>query len=267
MHLKEINSIAGDVIQAMQQGRIGFAVQEVNAVEERTDVLYSECLARLVAPDGIVIPAGAFIPALEALGRAPELDRYILNLAFDWMYENTSGSLGCNVSTQNFLNMGCLELLYDQLYLHRSLAPRMVLEITESVPITLCPSTVNLIQELRKLGYRVAVDDFGKGFLTPDVLFSVAVDVVKIDGFFVGLSKRQSPDRILKYMVGLASCATSQIVVEGVETYEHLALAKGAGATHVQGYLLSKPRLSPIYQGAGRKPFPLGVRDLSVSAS
>ncbi|WP_085035862.1 EAL domain-containing protein [Ensifer aridi] len=247
MICNELGNIVRTVLQAGQQRRIGFTVQQVNSVNAHHEVLYSECLARLVKVDGTVITAGEFMPALEASGDAPKLDRHMLNLAVDWLSNNPSGPLGCNISALNFSDSENRAVLYDQLYRHRALAPRLVLEITERSPIAQLSRTAEFIHDIRKLGYRVAIDDFGAGFSTPEAIFSIAVDIVKVDSSFVQLSSRADAARLLHHMVGLASCVASTIVIEGVETYAQLALATAAGATHVQGYLLSEPTLSPIY--------------------
>lgn len=252
MNFDKLDDIVRTVLQARQQGRIGFSLQQVNSVDAHHEVTYSECLARLVRLDGTVITAGEFIPALEGSGYAPQLDRHILNLAFDWLSNNASGSLGCNISTLNLSDAEHRALLYEQLYRRRSLAPRLVLEITESAPIAELACAAELIQDIRRLGYRVAVDDFGIGFSTPEALFSMTVDIVKIDAFFVQLNRRPDAERLLHHMVGLASCMAPTIVVEGIETYDQLAIARAAGATHVQGYLLSEPTLSPIFRGLER---------------
>ncbi len=89
----------------------------------------------------------------------------------------------------------------------------------------------------------------------------MAVDIIKIDAFFVQLNRRLAADRVLHHMVGLASCAAPTIVVEGVETYEQLTLAKAAGATHVQGYLLSEPTLCPVFRGLAHPGAPGSATD------
>ncbi|APG86966.1 histidine kinase (plasmid) [Sinorhizobium americanum CCGM7] len=247
----EPDNIARAVLEAIHQRRIGFSVQQVISVNAH-EVLYSECLARLVEVDGSVITAGEFMPALEASGCAPKLDQHILKLAFDWLCNTASGALGCNISTLSFSDSETHSMIYDQLYRHRSLAPRLVLELTERSPIAQLSHAADFIQDIRRLGYRVAVDDFGAGFSTPEAIFSIAVDIVKVDSFFVQLSSRRDADRLLQHMVGVASCAAPTIVIEGVETYNQLTLAGAAGATHVQGYLFSEPTLFPIYPESGR---------------
>ncbi|SCW88957.1 EAL domain, c-di-GMP-specific phosphodiesterase class I (or its enzymatically inactive variant) [Rhizobium mongolense subsp. loessense] len=240
--------IAQSVLEAMRHGRIGFSLQHVNSVGEGCHALYSECLGRLIEPNGSVIDSNEFMAYLESSGNAPAFDRHMLSLAFAWLSTNENSTLGVNLSGENLFNTKYWTRLYDQLYGYRSIASRLVLEISEIAPAFL-PTANELIQDLRLLGYKVAIDDFGTGFCTPESLFSIAVDIVKIDAFFVRDHMRQDVERFLNHIVGLAACAAPVVVVEGVETYCQFKLAKQAGCTHVQGFLLSEPTLSPSFMG------------------
>ncbi|HEV7321265.1 MAG TPA: EAL domain-containing protein [Ensifer sp.] len=234
--------------EAATHGRVGFSLQHVNSVADVGQILYSECLGRLVKPDGVIMTAGEFIGYLEAAGRVAALDRHMLTLAFDWLACHPCGDLGCNISADNISNERNRALLFDLLVANASLAPRLVLELTESLPISAHPAAGKFLQSLRDLGYRIAVDDFGTGFSTPEALLSLPVDIVKIDGFFLRLGRSEAR-RFLQHMVGLASCVAPVVIVEGVETYAQFETAQAAGASHVQGFLLSEPTLSPLFGG------------------
>jgi len=248
MKVEKFNNVTGAVEQAMQNGRIGFALQQVNAVDDSRIVLYSECLGRLIEPDGTIRTAGEFLEFLDAARSSPTFERHILSLAFDWLSCHPSDVLGCNISAENISDPQNWAALYELLFQHRLLASRLVLEITESLPITELFVAAELLQTIRVLGYKIAVDDFGTGYSTAESLLSIPVDIVKIDAFFVR-HRRDDSERFLRHMVGLASCAASTVVVEGIETYAQLEAAKTAGATHVQGFLLSEPTLLPVYCG------------------
>lgn len=73
---------------------------------------------------------------------------------------------------------------------------------------------------------------------------------MKLDAFFIGRGGKD----FLHHLVGLASCVAPMVVVEGVETYAQFEVAKRAGATHVQGFLLSEPTLYPVYCGQPAPP-------------
>ncbi|MEI2297060.1 EAL domain-containing protein [Ensifer sp. MJa1] len=233
---------------AAMQGRVGFSLQHVNCIADVGRVLYSECLSRIVKTDGEIMVASEFISYLEATGRAAALDRHMLSLAFDWLAGHPSGDLGCNLSVESIADERNRALLFDMLCANQWLAPRLVLELTESLPISALPVASRFLQAVRDLGYRIAVDDFGTGFSTPEALLSLPVDIVKIDGLFLRLGCGEA-ERFLLHMVGLASCVAPVVVIEGVETYAQFEAAETAGATHVQGFLLSEPTLNPLFGG------------------
>lgn len=247
-HFRKFNQIVAAVSQAMREGRIGFSLQQINAVRNPADVLYCECLGRLVEPNGAIRTSGEFIAFLEASGRVAAFDRHMIGLAFEWLDCHPSRVLGCNISAENVSDEDTWTELYELLSRNRKLAARLVLEITESLPIATLSMAAEFVQSARDLGYRIALDDFGTGHSTPESLLSIPVDIVKLDAFFIGHGRKEGK-AFLHHMVGLASCVAPTVVVEGIETYAQLEAAKRAGATHVQGFLLSEPTLAPVHRG------------------
>lgn len=263
-HLRRFDRVVGAVTQAMREGRIGFSLQQVNAVDDTGEVLYSECLGRLVERDGAVSTSEEFTAFLEASGRVASFDRYMLGLAFEWLDCNPSGVLGCDISAGNILDENTWSELYDLLSRNREMASRLVLEITECLPLATLPMAAEFIEGARELGYRIALDSFGTGHSTPESLLSVPVDIVKLDAFFIGRGQSGGQGQggskgFLHHLVGLASCVAPAVVVDGIETYGQLEAVKKAGATHVQGFLLSEPTLYPVYCGQPA-PLPAAIR-------
>lgn len=248
MNVEKFEHMSEDVVRALRQGRIGFSLQQINAIDDTDEVLYYECLGRLVQSDGAIRTAGEFLPCLDVGERSTALDRHIVGLAFNWLSRNSSGALGCNISAESISDARSWRMLYDLLSRHQAYAPRLVLEITETLPAALLSLAGEMIQSARDLGYRIAADDFGAGYSTAQALISIPVDIVKIDAFFIQHPHARS-NGILKRIVDLAACVAPTIIVEGVETNMHLEIARTAGATHAQGYLLSEPKLTPIYFG------------------
>ncbi|GAB1584222.1 EAL domain-containing protein [Phyllobacterium phragmitis] len=264
MFLGSFPALNDEIAKALVEGRVGFSWQHVYSTDNVTEILYSECLGRIVDSDGATVTAGSVLPFMEAHGLLSTLDRYIIDLAFDWLLKHPEMVLGCNLSAKSISEAANWCPLYDLLYRRRSLASRMVLEITEKLPVATALQAADLIQSVRSLGYRIALDDFGAGYSTAQSLFSIPSDIVKIDAFFVQ-QQRMSSERILAHMVGLASCAAPIVVVEGIETYEQLAAARSAGATHVQGYLLSEPTEVPFMGQKVKLPRRRGFKGNSIS--
>ncbi|PDT80139.1 EAL domain-containing protein [Sinorhizobium sp. BJ1] len=259
MKLETRDDALGSAARAMRHGRIGFSLQQVNAVNDSSEVLYSECLGRFVEPDGTVRTRGEFsaLPEAAAVDRVFGLD--LLDLAFEWLACHPLDVLGCDISAENMADERSCMVLHDLFSRHSALATRMVLEVTENLPLKTLPVAADLLKSARSIGYRIAIDKFGTGNA-----LSIPADLVKIDACFPQHSRGDAAP-ILRDMVALASYAVSIVVVEGIETYDQLEAARSAGATHVQGFLLSEPTLPPIYSRSA-KAFERRHRPLSHGA-
>jgi EAL domain-containing protein (putative c-di-GMP-specific phosphodiesterase class I) len=232
------------VARAIAEGRMGFAVQGVFDATSGRDLLYGECLARLQGHDGRFYEACEFIPCLDIVGRVPELDRRMLATVLDALEADSCSVLGCNLSMANLASAEAWGLIVGQIERRQHLAHRLVLDLTENEPFACSILASELISQVRRLGCRVAIDDFGCGYSNLHRLLSIPHDIVKLDALYVS-DVRFGPDgqSSLYHMVGLAACTAPVVVVEGIESSDHLAVARSVGATHVQGSFLSKPCL------------------------
>ena len=232
-----------EIIEAINGERIHIAVQGIHSVAGKGQVLYGECLARLVERDGQVKGAEEFVPVLDIWGKMPLLDQYMLKHVLDQLEANPRVVLGCNISTDSFSRKHW-DPIYRQLTARRHLASRLVLEITETRPLLEVQTTQDCIDAARRLGCLVAIDDFGSGLISIWQLLKLHVDIVKIDASCAHDIKHYKPDdKSLYRMVALARGVAQTIVVEYIENDVHLAEAVEAGATHVQGFYLSLPEI------------------------
>lgn len=229
------------ITDAILENRIEIAVQGIHCVTNADRLLYGECLARLLNRDGTITSAGEFIPILDIWGKTPLLDQHMIKLVLDELDTDSRAVLGCNISTDSLTDAEW-SLIYRQLVERAHLAHRLVLEITETRPLGDIVTANRSLAAARKLGCLIAVDDFGSGQVTPWQLLRLEVDIVKIDASFVRDIKESHPrGNSLQFMIGLAKCAAPTVIVEGVENNSHLIDAVLAGATHVQGFHLSRP--------------------------
>lgn len=205
-------------------------------------VLYKECLARLENDGGRSWTAEQFISALEQAGAVSLLDRRMLTLVLEHLASDPTAVLGCNLSADNLASPDAWNAVLDLIRARPDLASRLVLELTETRPLDDPKRATAMLAEARKLGCRVALDDFGIGFASPRLAQLIGADIIKIDKSFV-VDVRPSPDGSdsLRHLVGFASSCAPIIVVEGIETIEQANTAHAAGATHLQGYLFCRP--------------------------
>jgi len=228
------------ILQAIADGGLSFAAQWIHDVENIEEIAYAESLARVTDSDGIVHTAGTFVSLLEQQDRWFDLDLRMLDMVLSALAADATLVLGCNLSVASLSHPECFAGIVSRIARQPELTPRLVVEITETYPLT--GAAIECVKMIRALGCRIAIDDFGSGFATPESLLQVASDIVKIDACFIRDNRPSREGRnSLSYIVGFAACFAPSVVVEGVETESQLEAARMAGATHVQGFLLSKP--------------------------
>ncbi len=103
--------------------------------------------------------------------------------------------------------------------------------------------TMTMLHDLRALGVRIAMDDFGVGYSSLSYLRRFRFDKIKIDRSFIAdLDRGTDNAAIVRAMAQLGSSLGIDTTAEGVETDEQLAIVRACGCTHIQGYLVSPPR-------------------------
>ena len=123
---------------------------------------------------------------------------------------------------------------------------RLELEITESALMARNETTLTTLHQLRAMGVRISMDDFGTGFSSLSYLRSFPFDKIKIDQSFVRdltATDGSGPNAqaIVRAIVGLGSSLNMRTTAEGVETQEQMDRVRHEGCSEVQGYLLSRP--------------------------
>ena len=120
----------------------------------------------------------------------------------------------------------------------------LCLEISERHNLNGPPTEAGVPEELARDGFRLAIDDFGRGFSGLELLYSCPSDFVKIDRFFIAGIERDRQKRVLaETMVKLAHLLGRFVVAEGVETDAEFAVCRELGCDLVQGYLVQRPTL------------------------
>ncbi len=118
----------------------------------------------------------------------------------------------------------------------------LVLEITEGIFIDYFDEAVKIIEEIRDLGIKISLDDFGTGFSSLSYLKHLPINILKIDKSFIkDLNINQREKVILKSIISLAQKLDLNVVVEGVEDINQLKFIKSCNCDKVQGFLFSKP--------------------------
>ena len=131
------------------------------------------------------------------------------------------------------------------------LAPeRLELEITEGVLINDPARALAILQQLKSLGVRIAMDDFGTGYASLSSLQSFPFDKIKIDRSFIAvLGPSEQSRAVVRAVVGLGKTLGIPVIAEGVETETQLLILLQEGCRQVQGYLIGSPEPISFYAG------------------
>ncbi len=240
-------ALAQDLRQAIELGQLEAHYQpQVNIQTGEVDSF--ESLLRWHHPvHGNVSPA-KFIPIAESNGLICSLGHWILRescrQAKAWMDEGLElRKISVNVSVAQIRQMR-FELEVEQILLETRLKPSVLcLEITESLfADTSLVRVQTVLESLKGVGVKLAIDDFGTGYSSLSYLNGLPFDELKIDRAFVsGIGSNPSKHRLLKGMIELSHALDLSVIAEGAETQEEVAVLRGMGAEHVQGYVYSKP--------------------------
>lgn len=238
-------AVSEQVMKALRSGRLIFAYQPlVSAVERK--VLGHECLLRMVEDDGSITVAGQFMPVIERLGLIRDVDRYVLERAVEELTAHDEATFSINASAMTVNDRSWLRLLFALLRNAPDVAERLTVEITETVALQDNEETTDFVAQVRDLGCRVALDDFGAGYTSFRHLKSLAVDSVKIDGAYVrGVSGNVDNQLFVRTLLGLAKGFNLSTVAECVETEEDAQALTIQGVDSLQGYYFGKPAIEP----------------------
>lgn len=211
-----------------------------------TEPAHYEVLVRLLSNSGELVSPTAFLPTAERFGIMPQIDNWVIKRAIEKLAEvNAEGirvTFSINISGET-LEPERLTVVVHELLGKYDIDPRaLIFEITESSAIENIDAAKQLIDELRVLGCRFALDDFGSGFSSFSHLKQLPVDYVKIDGQFVkGMSKDPSDRAIVSSINDIAHSLGKQTIAEFVEGPEILNLLKNYGVDYAQGYYVAPP--------------------------
>ena len=215
----------------------------------------AEALCRWINKDGQIISPSIFIPVTEKNGFIRYLDKEIWRKAFSmirkWLDEGYDPvPISINISRVSLESEG---IYYTIKYLkdEYKIPPELVhFEITESAYIGDEGNFLQRINQIRSLGFKIAMDDFGSGYSSLNSLKDIPIDIIKLDMGFLNnnlLSGDNNPVQtnrggtIISSVIHMAQKLKYITVAEGVETQQQLQFLKSIGCDIIQGFLFAKP--------------------------
>jgi diguanylate cyclase (GGDEF)-like protein len=201
-----------------------------------------EALIRWDHPERGMVPPSDFIPFAEEIALIVPIGEWVLRQACKEAARWPSAvSIAVNLSPVQFRGLSLYQTVTDALARSGLAANRLELEITETALLRNQETTLESVQQLRALGVRIVMDDFGTGQSSLSNLSQFPFDKIKIDRSFVhDLASKKDSRAIIRAVVQLASSLGKATTGEGVETQGEVDYLKRVGCTEAQGYLFGK---------------------------
>lgn len=247
--------ICTELSAAMENGEIQVYYQpQYDAVTGK--LKSAEALARWIKPDGRIIMPGDFIPPAERSGLINELDFYILRRVCMFLRKRIDSGKRVVSTAVNFSRKHLDEENFrkklaetaDSFNIPRDL---LEIEITESAMTDKPEMLITMTEQLRCDGFRVAIDDFGSGLSSLNLVKDISADVLKIDKSLLSGNCENDKEKIVLESIFLFAGRLGMVTVaEGVETEQQLGFLRTCGCSLIQGFLFARPQPEESFEKA-----------------
>lgn len=239
---RDRRDLAGELRDAVVKGSFELHYQ-VQASVGTGEISGYEALVRWRHPTRGLISPLDFIPLAEEIGEIVPLSNWILAQAcFEAALWPDRHAIAVNLSPHHLSDPGLTDTVRRALA-DSGLSPaRLTLELTESAIIRDRDYALDQLRALKGLGVGLALDDFGVGYSSLDVLRSFSFDRIKLDKSFVDTIEDDGQAvAILRSIVGLGASLQIPVLAEGIETEGQYRIVAREGCAAIQGYLIGKP--------------------------
>ncbi len=208
----------------------------------------AEALIRWRREDGSFVYPDQFIPEFENNGNIIRLDYYVYDEVFQFIRNRLDNGVkvvpvSMNVSRRHLENEDILFYIEHLINKYDIPSEYIEFELTESIYIDNVDPALHFITRCNQMGIKVSMDDFGSGYSSLNMISSIPIDVLKIDGVFMrrGKELNKNDKIVLHNVINMAKELQMVVLCEGVETREQVDFLKEAGCDVIQGYFFGKP--------------------------
>lgn len=231
--------------QALMENRFVFHYQPILNIKDGT-VSHYEALLRIVDADGTIHPPGKFIGVAEQTGLIRDIDRHVMiegiKALADWSRRGQPATIALNLSGTIMDSVDLLPLLQQQIRDSGVDPQRIIFEVTETAAVVDLDAAQHMMREMKRLGCRFALDDFGVGLSSFSYLQNLPVDYIKIDGSFIrDIVNSRDNQLFVQALVQVARGSGRLTVAEFVEDEPTLELLRRLDVDFAQGYHIGRP--------------------------
>lgn len=206
----------------------------------------AEALVRWRHPTLDLISPGLFIPLFENNGLIYELDDYVWHKTAAMIKEwrgrfDKKIPVSVNISRAEMYDPNLANRLINIVEENGIAVSDLHLEITESAYVSDSSMIIDRVEDLRKKGFFIEMDDFGSGYSSLNMIGELPIDALKLDMLFIRSAFKNHNMKMLDIVIDIADCLEVPAIAEGVETEEQYLKLKESGCVLIQGYYFSKP--------------------------
>jgi len=233
--------------EALAENRFCLYAQSIELLKDSNKPHY-ELLVRMQDVNGGIIPPGAFLPAAERYNLIVQLDLWVIDKIFCLLHLNPSfldkvNFVSVNLSGHSLTDESVLAFIILKFRQYKIDGKKFCFEITETAAITHIVMAERFILELKKLGCKFALDDFGSGLSSFGYLKNLPVDFLKIDGIFVkSLVEDKIDYAMVKAINEIGHIMGMQTIAEFVESEGIKEILSKLGVDYAQGYCIHRPQ-------------------------
>ncbi|MEG4959934.1 MULTISPECIES: EAL domain-containing protein [unclassified Microcoleus] len=240
--------VVSKISRALETNHFRLYFQKIVSISSSPSVEHYEILLRMLDENGEIVAPNEFIPAAERYGLITKIDCWVIETFFS-NYHNLSGQqvltdglYTINISGASISNNQFMRFLIEQFPRYQIPPQSICFEITETAAIANFEQARYFMSELKKIGCRFALDDFGSGLSSFAYLINLPVDYLKIDGAFVkNISHNLISQAIVEGFNGIAHAMNLETIAEFVEDETILEKLREIGVDYAQGYGIGHP--------------------------
>ena len=245
LHRDELAQVES-IKEALRASRLRLYMQRIEPASGASGRPHHEVLLRLEAKSGELMAPSTFIPVAERFMIMQDLDRWVLERCLETLGAFAACgeplSLSINLSGNTLSDQSCLERMVETIARAAIEPGDLCFEITESAAIANIDVVIAFMHEMKALGVRFALDDFGAGLSSFAYLRSLPIDFLKIDGYFIRNIRSDPTNRaITAAFIRLSADLGIATVAEFVEDKATRRTVAEMGIDHVQGFGVSRP--------------------------